>query len=401
MESTHHIVIGEKNKLQYAIDSRILITDILEANLLSHDGKVVGFEEMASLLYTGDSSIRSIEFAPQGVVKYVYPLKGNENAFFDLFSDPTQKAEAERARDSGQTTLAGPVSLMQGGTGLVARNPIFITKKNGQREFWGFSTVVFNVPDIFNVVNLDLLTSQNYYYRIWRTNPDTKKIQVITENTDRDLKGAIRGEITVPNGMWYLDIMPREGWVSIPMMVSLAMVLLIFVVFSTLLLSAYLTVLDQGDELIHQSDTDALTGIKNSRYLMKRVQKFTLSGTPFVLFYLEIDNFKEIRDPYGREEADNILVEMAGRIGNCIRNTDTVVRFDGDEFAMILLADDNEEYCRELAERIRQGVGQPYRIEEETFYPRVNVGFARYPADCRDMDRIVHIADQRMKENTK
>lgn len=396
-ESAHHLVMGEKNKLQYAIDSRILVTDILEANLMSHDGKVVDFNEMASLLYTGDPSIRSIELAPDGVVTYVYPLKGNENAFIDLFEEPNQKEEAELARDSGQTTLAGPFELVQGGLGLVARNPVYITKDDGQREFWGFSTVVFNVPDIFKVVNLDLLTGQNYYYRLWRTLPGSDEVQVITENTNRELNGAIRGEVTVPNGVWYLDVKPQDGWVSMRMIVALTFVLMIFVVFTTLLLSAYLTVLDQGDELVRQNDTDALTGIKNSRYLMKRIRKFAVSKTPFVLFYLEMNNFKEIRDKYGRGEADNVLVEMAGRIGNSIRNTDTVARFDGDEFAIILLNNDTEEYCAVLRERIRQSVSQIYRIEDDEFYPLVRVGFARYPADAPEVDQVIRIADQRMQ----
>lgn len=398
LESAGHLIITEAGKLQYAIDSRIMNTRILEMLVLSHKGEVVDFEEIAELLYSGDSSVRSLQLAPDGVVSYVYPLKGNEKAFIDLFADPERNQEAVYARDSGQITLAGPFALAQGGMGLVARNPIFLTDENGRRVFWGFSIVVLNVPDIFNIANLDMLTSQNYDYRLWRYLPDSEEVQVISENTNKKLTGALRDEIEVPNAVWYLDLKPREGWISPKKIFLWSVALSLIVILTTLMLSAYLTVISQGGELIRQNHTDALTGIKNSRYFMDRLRELSGEHKPFLLFYLEMNNFKKIRDVYGRREGDKILIEMAKRMEGCIRNMDTVARIDGDEFALAIVADEKEAYCQELKERICKGVSKPYEIEGEIFYPDVSVGFARYPCDSPRVEELLLLADQRMNE---
>lgn len=85
---------------------------------------------MAKELYNDDKAFRSIQLPPDGNIKYVYPLEGNEEAFGDLFSDPDRKTEAEYARDSGETTMAGPYELYQSGLGIVVRQPIYIEEKS-------------------------------------------------------------------------------------------------------------------------------------------------------------------------------------------------------------------------------------------------------------------------------
>ena len=80
--------------------------------------------------------IRSIQLAPQGDVQYVYPLEGNEGAFGNIFEDPERATEAKKARDTGETTLAGPFELYQSGKGIVVRQPIYL-EENGENNFWG------------------------------------------------------------------------------------------------------------------------------------------------------------------------------------------------------------------------------------------------------------------------
>ena len=182
MRNARYVLRGEISKLQYAIDSQLFTTKALEVIVTSNHGEVVNFDKAAESLYEKDASIRSLQLAPDGNVTYVYPLEGNEEAFGDLFSDPDRKTEAEYARDTGKMTLAGPYELSQGGMGIVARNPIYLTNEDGQKTFWGFSIVVLNVPEIFDEINLKALNGQGYKYKIWRIHPDTGKVQNIIQN---------------------------------------------------------------------------------------------------------------------------------------------------------------------------------------------------------------------------
>lgn len=113
MEHAGYVASEEINKLQYAIDSRIVKTEILRLILIEQKGTMNDFNSIAEKIYADDPSIRSIQLAPNGVVTMVYPLQGNENAFVDLFHDEKRRAEAEYARDSGKTTLAGPWSYIR------------------------------------------------------------------------------------------------------------------------------------------------------------------------------------------------------------------------------------------------------------------------------------------------
>lgn len=80
-------------------------------------------------------------FAPNGIVQKVVPTLGNEAVLgFNQLADPVQGAEAILARDSGQLNFkAAPLSLLQGGVGVVGRHPVYLDTELGGRHFWGFN----------------------------------------------------------------------------------------------------------------------------------------------------------------------------------------------------------------------------------------------------------------------
>lgn len=393
--STREFVANEENKMRFAITSRLQNTKTLEADVMTHKGEVVDFDEVAAFLFEEDSAIRSLQLAPDGVVTYVYPLEGNEGAFIDLFADPDRRADAELARDTDEVVLSGPFELAQGGMGLVARNPIYL-EDGGQRSFWGFSIVILGVPEIFDISNMELFNSQDYYYRLWRNLPGSDERQVIAENTDSSLDNAIQQDITVANAVWHLDIAPQGKWVSRPLLVILIGTCSIIITLSMIALSSHLTVLEQREELIRQNNTDVLTGIRNTRFFMRRIRKMASEHKPCAIFYLDLNSFKEINDNYGHDEGDKILVEVARRIQSCIRDEDIAARIGGDEFTVTVVTDESEEYCANLQEQITQCVAKPYMIDGMTFYPSVSIGFARYPYDSAEIEKVMRIADQRM-----
>lgn len=393
---------SEVKKIQYAIDSRLLTVEILEMLVISHNGNLPDFDSIAEQLFSDDPALRSLQLAPDGIVTYVYPASGNDNAYFNLFEDPEQSAEAIYARDTGKTTLAGPQKLKQGGLGIIARNPIYLQKEDGSKLFWGFSTAVLNIPELFDMADLNLLDNQNYYYRIWRDHPVTGECQVISENTDCVFMNPVRRMITVPNGTWYLDIVSQTGWVPVHQFLLRCMIAMAIVLLSTIVFAGILTILQQRRELVLQTNIDPLTGIKNNRFFLNMIKDLADGEVPFTIFYLDMNDFKQINDQYGHDTGDLVLKETAVRICQCISKADTATRVGGDEFTITTTHFITEEDCMKLKSDLKQNVGKAMLLDENTsFYPSISVGYARFPAEAEDVESVIRLADQRMYEEKR
>lgn len=194
IEHGRFIVGSQTNKIQYSIDTRLLNLEILEMLIVDNGGMIDDFDNIAALLFAQDPSMRSIQLAPNGVITNIYPLKGNEKGFTDLFANPERRDEAAYARDTGNMTLAGPYELYQGGMGVVARRPIYLEDEDGKKTFWGFSIEVMDIPEIFDVAQLENLLKDGYAFQIWRYPPDSKEKQIIA-GVDKLPADAVSAEI--------------------------------------------------------------------------------------------------------------------------------------------------------------------------------------------------------------
>lgn len=127
------------------------------------------FQALSQMISDDSQIIKAIELAPDGVVKDIYPLKGNEAAFgIDMLNSPARKHEANLAMKSGQYTIAGPYELNQGGLGSLLFEPIYITDKSGEKSFWGFSILVLDWNRFLEELELDKLTDASYCYQMWK-----------------------------------------------------------------------------------------------------------------------------------------------------------------------------------------------------------------------------------------
>ncbi len=144
--------------------------------------------------------------------------------------------------------------------------------------------------------------------------------------------------------------------------------------------------------------TDGLTGLYNTRYFYKtldlEIARTNRYGDPFSLMLFDIDNFKQLNDTYGHQAGDDALQELAGILKSSSRETDTVVRYGGEEF-IIILPNTPEEETIFLANRIRNAV------QETTFIvnnkEKVNItlsgGIASYPKNAGDAKSLLNAAD--------
>ena len=151
----------------------------------------------------------------------------------------------------------------------------------------------------------------------------------------------------------------------------------------------------QKVELENMANTDSLTGLFNERYFSRVLNICEAKKLPFVLYYLDLDRFKPINDTYGHLMGDRLLKEIAARLLRCIRSRDYAFRIGGDEFALIVSADMDEEQRSRMAERIQTMLSAPIVIEEKVLSVGVSCGCACYPEDG-DASQVRITADSRM-----
>lgn len=180
----------------------------------------------------------AIQAAPKGVIRYSYPLKGHEEAIgHDLLVDPARNREAHLAVSTRKLTLAGPFSLVQGGVGVVARFPVYISNADGWPKFWGFTTALIAVPRLLEAAGVMDLPRNGYRYSICRVR-DENGCEVFATRGDAPPVDPVQGTLAVPNGQWILAVSPEEGWwrrseivVAVLLSLSLAGALTALIVF--------------------------------------------------------------------------------------------------------------------------------------------------------------------------
>ncbi len=150
--------------------------------------------------------------------------------------------------------------------------------------------------------------------------------------------------------------------------------------------------------LEHSARTDALTGLYNRKYLedaisriVKEEQRLNIS---YGILMADIDHFKMINDTHGHDVGDEALRIIASTMLECIRESDLVVRYGGEEF-IVLLYNCDSDYLESVAEKIRKTFSQK-KIKAaagESFSKTISIGGAMYPDDSESFWKVVKYAD--------
>jgi diguanylate cyclase (GGDEF)-like protein/PAS domain S-box-containing protein len=156
-----------------------------------------------------------------------------------------------------------------------------------------------------------------------------------------------------------------------------------------------------GEEKDHYlARHDALTGLPNRLYFteIERQQLEYARGTghPFALMFMDLDKFKEVNDNFGHASGDQLLLAAAERLTRAIRKSDTVARFGGDEFAILLSELPDKHIVSTLAQKLNQAMAQPFVVGDETVCISASIGAAIYPVDGDKPDDLMRKADAAM-----
>lgn len=145
---------------------------------------------------------------------------------------------------------------------------------------------------------------------------------------------------------------------------------------------------------------DSLTGLANRTLLLDRLQsalqRASRDEQPLALLYLDLDRFKQVNDNFGHAVGDLLLQQTAQRILQVVRQTDTVARFGGDEFVVLLEQLHQADTALRVAEKIRQALAQPFLLAGQQFLTTPSIGLALFPQHGADSRQLLHSADSAM-----
>ncbi len=154
------------------------------------------------------------------------------------------------------------------------------------------------------------------------------------------------------------------------------------------------------ESLVYLAHSDALTGLPNRLLFMDRLHEAMNRAERYnnkvAVLFIDLDRFKCVNDSFGHAIGDLLLQEVASRLSNCIRKSDTLARVGGDEFTMILSDIQDAKDTIKVANLILKQINQPFLLEQNEVFITPSIGISIFPDDGIDIDVLLRKADTAM-----
>lgn len=153
-------------------------------------------------------------------------------------------------------------------------------------------------------------------------------------------------------------------------------------------------------ELAFMAYYDPLTGLPNRQLFKERTQESINSSIQnqfsFALMFMDLDGFKAVNDTNDHKAGDWLLCQVALRLRNCVKKTDTVARLGGDEFGIILNDVENKTDIESIADRLSYRLGTPYSYKGRHLRIHASIGISLFPEHGKSYDTLIVRADRAM-----
>jgi len=151
------------------------------------------------------------------------------------------------------------------------------------------------------------------------------------------------------------------------------------------------------ERLVYMAQHDPLTELPNRTLLLDRLKQ-SLAGARWrnrrtAVLFVDLDRFKTINDTLGHEVGDRLLQQLAARFQASVREGDTVARFGGDEFVILLDDVAAEDDVTRVAQKVLQALAPPFQVDHQTLYVTASIGVSLFPNDGEDASALLKNAD--------
>ncbi len=254
-----------KDNLQEILMHSSSVTKTLEL-FIDQNGQINNFDSIAPAILELGKDIDAIQLVPDGVIKYVYPLAGNESVIgYDILNDSSTNTEAIKAIRDKEIYFAGPFHLKQGGLGVVGRLPVF---RNG--KFWGFSAVIIKMNTLIKAAGIDSSSNKRFRFQLSKVNPNSKEVEYFLPwHPNVDSGSAV--SVNVPNGDWELSVIRMRKYSNYSDDILLALFGLLFSIFSAVFAYRIAIRPQKLDKLVKDQTKHILQNEKKYRSVVERV----------------------------------------------------------------------------------------------------------------------------------
>ncbi|WP_417578928.1 diguanylate cyclase domain-containing protein [Nitrincola sp.] len=365
------------------------------------------FTRLSKQLLEQNHLIRHITLAPDNIIRYVYPLEGNEVALgLDLLHHPEQGLTTKIMMETAEPVLAGPYELEQGDIAVIHRVPIYLRNSEDEKYYWGLMSTPINFSVLLEASGI---LNPSFDLNIALRSLEGTGADGVVFYGDEALfehREAIRSSIKVLNGTWEMAAVsdrphsnPVSGLIWIARTIGATFGLLTtFMVWQLMRMTERLRASQAQYRMLAQHDS--LTGLPNRVVLYDRfdqaVARAERNQDTLVLLYMDLDGFKEINDLHGHQAGDMTLTELAKRFRSIVRGTDSVIRIGGDEFIVLLENVASIDSVLAVTDKILQCVATPIRFESLEFSLGISIGIACFPNNGLTLDQLMTAGDHAM-----
>jgi diguanylate cyclase (GGDEF)-like protein len=405
---------------------RLNLTSSLSAFVATHrEFSAQEFDRFASMLKRDLHGIMSLQLAPNGIVTYLTDIEQNRKALgHDLLADPDRRAIAEKSIRQRSYIIAGPIDLIQGGRAIIARRPMFFPTQDRKSEaFWGFATVLI---DIDSLLQDALLSDLNEDFEVAIRGKDGlgARGEVFVGNPSAFNSALAISDVFLPNASWQIAVTEKDPHISNGFIRSAGywVVAVIAAIVSSIL--AYSIIdrprqleqqvrqatdrltqevqhrIDAEEHARHMAQHDPLTRLPNRR-LFDELSQLSIAtakreGVQQAVLFIDIDGFKNINDSLGHAAGDEVLIMIAERLVERVRESDIVARFGGDEFAVLLAKKCDAAGAEKVASEIIDAISNPFNIGDSTARVGASIGIAMYPNHGACIEVLLQKSDAAM-----
>lgn len=331
------------------------------------------FRAIAARLVRANPSIRNVAMAPGNVIAAIHPVEGNEATLGLRYADhPAQYAAIQRAMQTRRTVIDGPIALVQGGSGLVSRTPVFLRDSAGRdSRYWGLVALAVDVDQLFADI-ARIGERKAVAIAVRRYDPGQPAAHVYSGDPQVFAADPVSRFYPIPGGArLQLAAGPAGGWGAVASVPLYARVLVHVLALLIGILVHDLVAGRERDRVL--ASRDALTGLPNRQSFDHRLSEAMLRAAPhsYALVLVDLDDFKPVNDTHGHSAGDLVLQAVATRVQQTVGHAGIAFRIGGDEFAVLLHGVRNSAEVRVVAQRLVERIGVPVLLDHER---RVQIG---------------------------